>query len=185
MITSIEEGYYNLSKAAFDETRKKRFGISGCCGDLDIQKAQAELDLAKWLEKECKEGVQEVQVRGVTTSPIFLGTPVGGSGTVVEGVYQYNSDGNETVIEVNANGSITRINLGPVETSGATSDQYTHHQATPSDVWVIQHNLGFVPGNEFIVNPDGDEIDGVTKLIDVNTIQIQFSEPVTGSAYLS
>ena len=62
---------------------------------------------------------------------------------------------------------------------------FTFEQLTPSNTWTILHNLGFIPGNELTTNLNGAEIEGVTEVVNVNTIKITFSEPVAGYAYLS
>ena len=87
---------------------------------------------------------------------------------------------------MNVGGSITRINVNPIiNIDRRRIGDYSFEQLIPSDTWVINHNLGFVPGNELITDLNGNEIDGITKVIDDNTIEICFSEPVAGYAYLS
>jgi hypothetical protein len=101
-------------------------------------------------------------------------------------VYEYASDGNVNIIEVNSGGAVTRINLNPViNIDRRAPSEFTFEQLTPLAVWTIVHNLGFVPGNELITDLNGNEIDGITHAIDANTIEITFSEPVAGYAYLS
>jgi len=45
--------------------------------------------------------------------------------------------------------------------------------------------LDLFQGNELITDLNGNEIDGITRPINDNTIEITFSEPVAGYAYLS
>jgi hypothetical protein len=199
MISTLNEGYFNLASAAYKETREHKFGIKSCCDNSDMKIAQQELDLAKWISKQCEEGLTDSQIRYLSFLPIYVnGSATTGdadeyykysgatSGSNVAGVYRYSGDGEQSIIEVNVNGAITKINLNSlINIDNAGPDKYTHSQTEPSTLWVIVHNMGFVPGNELTTNLDGNEIEGVTRVIDNNTIEIQFSEPVAGYAYLS
>ena len=89
-------------------------------------------------------------------------------------------------MEINAGGAVTRINLNPIINIDNTNvDKFVFKQEEASAVWLVEHNLEFVPGNELITDLEGNEIDGVTRVVDINTIEIEFSEPVAGYAYLS
>lgn len=64
------------------------------------------------------------------------------------------------------------------------SGSKSFHVTTAQSVWLFSHNLGFNP-NVTTTNEIGEEIVGLVDYVDSNTIQITFSEPVTGWAYLS
>jgi hypothetical protein len=57
-------------------------------------------------------------------------------------------------------------------------------QSDESSVWTINHNLGYVP-NIFTEDEDGVDILGVVNILNVNTVRITFSAPISGKAYLS
>jgi hypothetical protein len=63
---------------------------------------------------------------------------------------------------------------------------YTHTQTTPSDTWMIQHNLGGRPVTIAAVDNGGDEIVGQvdTLLSTLNLLVYCFSEELSGVAYL-
>jgi hypothetical protein len=109
-------------------------------------------------------------------------TPVG----PVNGIsVQYPLPGGTTqnIIDVNAGGCITRINLNPtINVNYATS--YIHNQTTPAVLWDIVHNMKLVP-SVFAEDTNGDDISGVVEIIDSNRIKIFFNQPVAGKAYLS
>jgi hypothetical protein len=99
--------------------------------------------------------------------------------------YNYGGTSPQNIIEVNTAGCITRINLNPAITiNNGVAAQFTFHQDTPSATWTITHALGFVP-NVLTMNESGQEIMGVVNSATTSTLIIQFSEPVTGYAYLS
>lgn len=65
---------------------------------------------------------------------------------------------------------------------------YQYLQSYPLQVWTINHNLSFHP-NVSIADINGNQIEGAIQYLNQTsyggTIQITFSEPVSGSAYLS
>lgn len=74
----------------------------------------------------------------------------------------------------------------PGSGGGGGSAAYTHSQGTPSPVWVINHNLGFVPGGVLITDSAGTQVNAEIQVIDLNTIEIDFSPSSFGGfAYLS
>lgn len=60
---------------------------------------------------------------------------------------------------------------------------YIHYQTSASNVWTINHDLGFTP-NITVVDLDGNVIYGDYKY-QGNTIVATFSESITGAAFLS
>ena len=60
---------------------------------------------------------------------------------------------------------------------------YAHYQTFASNVWTIDHGLGFIP-NITVVDLDGNVIDGDYKY-QGNTVIVTFSESITGAAFLS
>lgn len=74
-------------------------------------------------------------------------------------------------------------NIGPL---GATAQQSTfvHTQSPASATWTITHNQNRYPSIT-VVDELKESISGYEKYIDNNTIEITFSEPVAGAAYLN
>lgn len=66
----------------------------------------------------------------------------------------------------------------------ATFNTYTYYQITPSDNWVIKHNLNRYP-SVTIVDSSGNVVVGEVKYIDNNTINISFVGEFAGTAYLN
>jgi len=64
--------------------------------------------------------------------------------------------------------------------------KYEHTQATPSNAWLVQHNLGGTPLTILAVNDAGEQIIGWqdTVVSTINLLVYRFSEPVTGKIYL-
>ena len=67
----------------------------------------------------------------------------------------------------------------------STVGGFTFTQSTPSDNWVINHGLNRVVA-VYTMTLDGEEMSGYVKqdMTTLNSVTIQFSEPVTGVAYL-
>lgn len=64
------------------------------------------------------------------------------------------------------------------------SDSFRFTQSVPSSLWLITHNLGFFP-NVSVVDSSGSSVEGDTKYIDANTVQISFIGAFAGEAYIS
>lgn len=65
-----------------------------------------------------------------------------------------------------------------------TSNQVVFTQSTASDTWTINHNLGRFP-LVTTLNDSGVVIVGDVTHVDVNNVTITFSEPLSGTAYLT
>lgn len=68
--------------------------------------------------------------------------------------------------------------------SEAEDKHYTHNQATPSAIWVIQHGLNKLP-SVTSVNNNNIEVKGQIEYIDANNLTITFSAGFSGKAYLN
>jgi hypothetical protein len=191
--------YGKFSDSVYRKFRELRYGITSCCDHKSLEEYEMSKDLCDWKQLKGSQDLSDTQIRYFANMPIFVdgqtgefsndshyryaGSASNRSATVT---YEYASDGNVNIIEVNSGGAVTRINLNPViNIDRRAPSEFTFEQLTPLAVWVITHNLGFVPGNELITDLNGNEIDGITRPINDNTIEITFSEPVAGYAYLS
>jgi hypothetical protein len=61
---------------------------------------------------------------------------------------------------------------------------YEHEQASASDTWTIEHNLGFYPSVTVFLS-SGDVVEGSISHDDQDTLTITFSVAISGTAYLS
>lgn len=73
---------------------------------------------------------------------------------------------------------------GPQGPPGPGGAGETHQQQVASAVWSIPHSLGYFPAVT-VFDTTGDEIVGAIKHITVALVEITFSAPVSGVAYLS
>ena len=77
-------------------------------------------------------------------------------------------------------------NLGEYVDTGvdASNGTYTHNQLTPSDHWLIEHNLGRNPSVS-VVDSAGSIVTGEVRYLDTNNIEIIFLGAFSGTAYLN
>lgn len=61
---------------------------------------------------------------------------------------------------------------------------YRYQQITPVSTWVVSHNLGKYPAVA-VVDSAGTSVDGLVEYIDLNQLQITFSAPFAGDAFLN
>lgn len=62
---------------------------------------------------------------------------------------------------------------------------YTHTQSTPSDIWIVNHNLGYRPGGIMVIDSSDREVIGSVNYININTLTISFVGGFSGTAYIS
>ena len=77
-----------------------------------------------------------------------------------------------------------RKNAGWAAVESAT---HRHVQSSPSAAWSVQHNLGSKPVAVWTFRADGAQVFGEPDYAGatLNLLVINFSEPVSGSAYVS
>lgn len=73
---------------------------------------------------------------------------------------------------------------GEPGSAGVGSGYYVHTQAVSSAVWTIVHNLGYFPAVS-VVDTANTTVIGSIQYLDANSIQVSFSAPFSGTAYLS
>jgi hypothetical protein len=75
---------------------------------------------------------------------------------------------------------------GPKGDDGAVGSDlhYEHTQAVASAVWTINHNMHKYPA-VLVIDSGGDEVEGVIAFTDTDNIQLTFSAPFSGTAYLN
>lgn len=61
---------------------------------------------------------------------------------------------------------------------------FRHQQEAASDEWVIVHNLGFYP-NVTVLDSGGSMVEGAISYTNVNSLTVNFSATISGTASLS
>ena len=74
-------------------------------------------------------------------------------------------------------GNLTRI-------TNLSNDLYIHTQGVASTSWIINHNLNTFP-SAVVIDSAGTRVHGDETYIDANTMQLDFSVPFGGKAYLT
>jgi hypothetical protein len=77
----------------------------------------------------------------------------------------------------------TTIDGDPIAV-GAPGTHYTHDQVVSSADWFVVHGLNYKP-NVAAVDLEGNEVYGTVTYLTLNTLNIHFSAPFSGTAYLS
>jgi len=183
----------NFAESVYAEYLKHHHGVTALAPDYD--KAFMRKEIISWELNEDYDALTDVSIEAMAWLPITyqnLRTSLIGGCSTGQGSsescsiamsYPYQSNTTQNIIEVNAGGCITRINVNPLITV-STSSKYEYTQSSAATVWTITHNLGFYP-NVFTIDSNGREIEGVVTPVSTNTLQITFSSPVAGVAYLS
>lgn len=91
------------------------------------------------------------------------------------------------MLDADGEEEVNLASLTPVEASvGTVVAGYTHHQTSGSAFWIIDHNLGFDPAGILVIDAEGDrQWPQITYPITKQRVRLDFSEAVTGTAYLS
>lgn len=78
-----------------------------------------------------------------------------------------------------------QVGQGPAGRDGTSGDShYTHNQAVPDTVWVIDHNFGKYP-SVICFDSANDEIEGMISYPTLNRVTVTFSAATGGYAYLN
>jgi len=195
-----------FSDIMYDEMRKLKYGISSCKKEfnkkwlLEIRK-----EIADYQAMDDDGALTEVSVQTMGWLPVYYPsydetceyTPpwcdAGKyqiprcAGPRAAGMSYVGQNFSSNLIEVNAGGCITRININPAITITNNNNSnfvFVQNCADPQAVWYINHNLNIVP-NVWAEDCNGDNISGVVDVVDNNTITLTFSSAVAGKAYLS
>ena len=80
--------------------------------------------------------------------------------------------------------TITVTASGPPGPPGAAGSSMAFTQNSPQATWVIAHNMNFYP-SVTIIDGLGNVVLAPISYLSSNTVQIAFSRPFSGTAYLS
>lgn len=72
--------------------------------------------------------------------------------------------------------------IGPPGPAGGAP--YEHVQATPSDTWIVNHNLGRAPGAVRLVTTGGVEFDAEIVHVSANEVRVYLAAPAIGRVYV-
>jgi len=144
-------------------------GTSGATGSQGVQGSTGSQGTAGYLGRDGVQGIQGLQgisgayaaqgIQGIQGRSGIQGT----TGTGVQGIQ-------------GIQGSNASFSVGLVS--------FTYEQMSNSNVWNITHNLGFRP-NVMVMDYGQNDIECDIEYVDVNRIQLRFSDAVSGYAYLS
>jgi hypothetical protein len=187
--------YKSFADTVYADYKKLRYGIATCSRTVDADLALVRKDIVDWQSNEDAGALSDVQIQYQTWLPVEYDNVLlskGGAGYIQSdapstpapfGVSYNYGNGSQNIIEVNAGGCITRINLNPAITIN-NSTAFEFAQSVPATIWDITHNLGLTP-NVFTEDSNGDDIEGVIEVVNNNRIKIYFTQAVAGKAYLS
>lgn len=65
------------------------------------------------------------------------------------------------------------------------NNSFVFHEPTPTTIWIIYHNLGYMPSAPLVTDLFGNNIEGIVANVDVANTTITFSSPQAGYAYFS
>lgn len=68
---------------------------------------------------------------------------------------------------------------------GLTAGGFVFPMSVPAKTWLVQHNLGYFPGGILVFDSSGATIDPSVDYLDPNNLELQFSAPTGGTAYIS
>lgn len=97
--------------------------------------------------------------------------------------YEANFELNRNTLEFN--GELCKNNKLQADLSIISGDKhYTYEQTTPSDVWVITHNLNKKPSIE-VVDSAENVVIGAYEYNNLNTVTLRFNGAFVGKAYFN
>lgn len=180
----------------YQQYMQLRFGINTCKPNYDYDLSLMRKDIVDWEANEDGGALNETSIQyqtwlAVTYDDVLYSR--GGSGyittsqpqspTVGLNYIEQTGPAGQNIIQVNAGGCITRINLNPSIIINQNTS-YLHTQAIAATVWDITHNLSMIP-NVTTEDLNGVDIEGIIEVIDNNRIKIYFNQATAGKAYLS
>lgn len=196
----------NFANSVYAEFRKMKYGIQSCRRTGDILINEMRKDIVEYQSNDDGGALCDVSIQYMAWLPVYYPTNDESceyrppwcdvskyqiqkchTGPRSIGMSYVNQNTSTNLIEVNAGGCITRININPaitINNNNNSSFVFTQNCADPQLIWYINHNLNIVP-NVWAEDCNGDNISGVLDVVNNNTITLTFSSPVAGKAYLS
>lgn len=180
-ISKLEKYSINFGNTVYSEFRKKKYGIKSCSLNRKYWLDEIRYQLLQYKKNDDADALCSVNITAnLVPSLSIIHDPMNKCNVQVKFT---NGNATANIIEINSGGCITNLNVDPVVNIG-TSFKYTQDCATPSSQWTINHNLGLVP-NIWVEDCSGVDLDAAVEVVDNNTIKLNFSQPVSGKAFLS
>jgi hypothetical protein len=197
----------NFANSVYNEFRKMKYGIASCKKDgTPLYLDEMRKDIADYQSRDDGGALCEVSIQHMGWLPVYYPTndtsceyippwcdvskyqiQTCNKGPQGIGMSYVGQNVSSNLIEVNAGGCITRININPainINNYNNSSFEFIQNCADPQAIWYINHNLNLVP-NVWAEDCNGDNISGVVDVVDNDTITLTFSSPVAGKAFLS
>jgi len=199
--------YENFADSVYTEFRKLKYGIASCVkSGTKLYVDEMRKEIVDYQSRDDGDALTQVSIQHMGWLPVYypthdttcdyqppwadmnkyrVRTCYGGPRSI--GMSYVGQDNSTNLIEVNAGGCITRININPAITINNNNNSnfvFTQNCGDPQAVWYINHNLNIVP-NVWAEDCNGDNISGVIDVVNNNEITLTFSSPVAGKAYLS
>lgn len=199
--------YENFADSVYTEFRRLKYGIASCrVSGTKLYIDELRKEIVDYQSRDDGDALTQVSIQHMGWLPVYYPTYdtscdyqppwadmnkyrvnrcYGGPRSI--GMSYVGQNNSANLIEVNAGGCITRININPsitINNNNNSNFVFTQNCADPQLVWNINHNLNIVP-NVWAEDCNGDNISGVVDAVNNNTITLTFSSPVAGKAYLS
>lgn len=196
----------NFANSVYDEFRKTKYGIASCRKGGKLWLDEIRKEIIEYQSRDDGEALTQVSINHMGWLPVYYPAhdesceyrPPWADmskykihhcsrGPSSIGMSYVGQNSSTNLIEVNAGGCITRININPAITINNNNNSdfvFIQNCADPQAIWNINHNLNIVP-NVWAEDCNGDNISGVIDVVDNDTITLTFSSPVAGKAYLS
>lgn len=154
-----------FATAVYKNFMSLKYGFEPCC-TVDMEAAVIEKSLCDWEELKTKYEMPDTNNNIITCN-----TP--------------STSGGITWTTADINALIQRLDI--IETTALEDEKdlsYVHDQPTAVATWVINHNLDKKPSVR-IEDLANNDIIGEIQYVNDNTLRIEFSMPVAGTAYLN
>lgn len=195
--------YCRFAESVYNEFRKMRYGIASCSMMDNLMIDSVRKSIVDYQANDDGGALTEVSINHMSWLPVYFPTNDTSceyqspwdasrfcvrracSGPTSVGLNYTAGSISGNLIEVNAGGCITRINVNPsITVNNGASYIYSQACDDPQLVWTIYHNLGYVP-NAWTIDCDSGNIVGDLVVLDNNTLRITFSTAQAGTAYLT
>ena len=158
----------NFANSVYAEFQKMRYGIQSCRDTGELWLNEIRKDIVNYQSNDDGQALCDVSIQHMGWLPVYYPTTDdscdymppwcdmskyqvqrcnGGPSSI--GMAYAGQTGGANLIEVNAGGCITRININPAITiNTGAAFTYVQNCSNPQTVWTIVHNLGYVPNLE-------------------------------------
>lgn len=119
----------------------------------------------------------------IVTNTVVVEVPVSESSTVVEVFSSAPGPQGDSAYEVAVDNGFVGTEVQWLESLKAKV-AYTHIQSTSMTIWIINHNLNYMP-NVTVIDSGGNSVEGEIIYNNTNQLTLQFTVQCSGVAYLS